>query len=250
MGKNNCEKRIGEISKTNSGYSIKIIEYIDSGNVIVEFLDSGLIVKTTYGLFKKGVLKYPLTRSIIGVGYIGVGNYSHATHKKPYVVWASMLCRCYSLNYHKKQPTYKDCSVVEEWHNFQVFAKWYEENWEPWMNNFWELDKDILIKGNKVYSPETCCFLPKEVNLLFGKNNIKRGILPIGVHAHKNKFRAKLIKNNKSKHLGLFGTSEEAFQAYKVAKEECIKEVVDKWKDLVDLRVYEAMCNYKVEITD
>ena len=117
--------------------------------------------------------------------------------------------------------------------------------------NGWELDKDILIKGNKIYSPETCAFVPAEINGIFTKTNSKRGVYPIGVSLHKEgRFQAKVLKNKKQAYIGLFDTPEEAFQAYKKAKEEYIKEVADKWKDKIDPRVYEAMYNYQVEITD
>ena len=111
----------------------------------------------------------------------------------------------------------------------------------------WHLDKDIICKECKTYSPETCAFVPADVNILFIKNDIKRGVYPISVRKTKSqRFTSRL----NSKHLGTFDTPEEAFQAYKVAKEKHIKEVADKWKDLIDPRVYEAMYDYKVEITD
>ena len=114
----------------------------------------------------------------------------------------------------------------------------------------WHLDKDILIKGNKIYSPETCCFVPQEVNILFIKNSKRREGLPIGVYKQKNSFVAHLSKGKEQIYLGSFSTIEECFQAYKIAKEEYIKEMADKWKPLIHLKVYEAMYNYKVEITD
>ena len=129
-----------------------------------------------------------------------------------------------------------------------------EQNYNPETMKGWHLDKDVLIKGNKTYSPDTCCFVPIEINLLLNKNKTIRGDYPIGVSFDKsyNKFIAKLKKSKveKQKFLGRFNILEEAFQAYKTAKEGHIKEVADKWKDQIDSRVYEAMYNYQVEITD
>jgi hypothetical protein len=141
--------------------------------------------------------------------------------------------------------------VCEEWYNYQVFAKWYEENWKPWMNSSWHIDKDILVKGNKIYSPETCCFVPVEINSLFTKNNKNRGDFPIGVTNQGKKFSARLSKSKKIRfNAGLFDTPEEAFQAYKIEKESYIKEVSNRWRSLISSKVYQAMYNYKVEITD
>ena len=157
-----------------------------------------------------------------------------------------MIFRCHSDKC--KSNSYKDVTVCEEWHNFQTFAKWFEDNWKSHMEG-WALEKDILVKGNKIYSPDTCCFVPSEINNLFITNKYKRGDYPIGVRKKVNGFKARIYKD-KEIHLGYFNTPEEAFQAYKVAKEEYIKEIADKWKDKIDPRVYQAMYNYKVEITD
>lgn len=116
----------------------------------------------------------------------------------------------------------------------------------------WELDKDILVKGNKLYSRDTCCFIPSEVNNLLTKRDNDRGEWPVGVSFHKSsgKFRAYLSINGKKKFLGLFATPEEAFQAYKAAKEAQIKVVANKWKHLLDERVYLALMSYEVVIND
>ena len=118
------------------------------------------------------------------------------------------------------------------------------------------LDKDILVKHNKIYSPDTCIFVPERINELFVKNNKKRGEYPIGVNPHGNKFRVKcwLIdpKTGKSKykHLGLYDTQEKAFQVYKYYKERNIKEIADYYKEYIPEKLYDALYNYEVEITD
>jgi hypothetical protein len=162
-----------------------------------------------------------------------------------------MIERCYSEKEKLKFPSYENVSVCEEWHNFSNYTKWYEENYNPEYMQSWHLDKDILVKGNKIYSPETCRLVPPAINGLFLKKNLNRGNCPIGVsfNIKDNKYRACIMKDKRIT-LGRFKTPEEAFQAYKTAKEQYIKEVADKWKDLIDIKVYEAMYNYKVEITD
>ena len=117
----------------------------------------------------------------------------------------------------------------------------------------WHLDKDLLIKGNKVYNEDSCIFLPQEVNTLLTKSTASRGEHLIGVYWNKtNKaFRAMVSKNKgKQEHLGYFDTELEAFNAYKQAKESFIKEQANKWKSEIDPRAYKALMNYTVEITD
>ena len=134
---------------------------------------------------------------------------------------------------------------TNEWHNFQNFAQWHEENY---IEGF-VLDKDILQKGNKIYSPENCCFVPNEINVLFTKRQNDRGDLPVGVIKSYNRYIFQLSKNGK-RHRKSYETPEEAFQAYKQAKENYIKEIADKWRGKITEKVYEALYAYKVEITD
>ena len=116
-----------------------------------------------------------------------------------------------------------------------------------------QLDKDILIKGNKVYSPETCVFVPQNINELFVKRNIDRGIYPIGVHLNKlnNKYIAQCAQGQgKIINLGCFNAPKEAFNVYKLFKEDIIKQIADKYKILIPQKLYNAMYEYEVEITD
>lgn len=163
-----------------------------------------------------------------------------------YYTWKNMFKRCYSPTYQLTKPSYKGCIVCKDWWDYNSFITWYYEN----KIESFELDKDILIKGNKIYGPETCCFVPREINILFAKSNTLRGILPIGVRLVKNKYRAFIYQNNKFLHLGYYNTSQEAFNAYKLAKENHIKNMADKWKAQISKNVYDAMYNYIVEIND
>ena len=142
--------------------------------------------------------------------------------------------------------------MCEEWHNFQNFARWVEENIYFIDRDKINLDKDILQKGNKIYSPDTCIFVPQKINTLFCKANKIRGKYPVGVSYSKinEKFQSKISKRNKTIHLGFFNTSEEAFYAYKKEKERYIKEVADDYKPYIPQKLYEAMYRYEIEITD
>ena len=248
--------RVGEKFTTKQGYEIEIIEYICHKNCIIKFNDKRgtTLSNVRFDHIKEGSVSNPYHHSVLGVGYLGIGEYTVKINGVTclcYRVWNDMLRRCYSEKHQNNNLTYIGCTVVEEWKCFQNFAGWYYKNYNSDTMNGWELDKDILIKGNKIYSPETCAFVPAEINGIFTKTNSKRGVYPIGVSLHKEgRFQAKVLKNKKQAYIGIFDTPEEAFQAYKKAKEEYIKEVADKWKDKIDPRVYKAMYNYKVEITD
>ena len=168
-----------------------------------------------------------------------------------------MIVRCYSEKSLLNKNTYNNCIVCEEWHNFQNFAEWYENNYYEVKNEEMNLDKDILAKGNKIYGPETCIFVPKRINLLFVNNNNKRGKYPIGVRRSYNKLQAVCIirdedGNDKSIFLGSFELNEEdkAFKAYKDFKESYIKEIADKYQDIIPEKLYIAMYNYEIEYND
>lgn len=163
--------------------------------------------------------------------------------------WCSLRRRSLSENFKKDKTTYKDVTICEEWLDFKTFSKWFEENWKfEYMDSSWQLDKDILVKGNKIYSPETCCFVPHEINSLFMSTIKIRGLYPIGVNKEREKYRVRIGGNRK--HIGIFDTPEEAFEAYKIAKEAHIKEVANKWRGKITEEVYEAMYKYEVEIND
>ena len=245
--------RLGEIHKNNRGELFEIVEYINASDCSIMFIDSWqhIIKNVSYKSIYDGRVKNPYALSVFGKGFYGAGLFSkkHAHIRNR---WRGMIGRCYSEKEQEKYPTYKDVTVCEEWHNFQVFAEWMEENYNPETMQGWHLDKDILVKGNKIYSPETCCFVPSEINTLFNSQKEKRGTLPRGVSLIKNcdSYRAQICINGKALYLASSSTPEEAFKIHKKAKESHIKDVADKWKPFIDDRVYQAMYNYQVEITD
>lgn len=246
--------RIGEKYISSDGYNAEIIEYFGWDNCTIQFDDGSIFKNKNYASIKNGKFKNPFTPSVCGVGFLGVGsNNCQANNEiiEIHETWSGILKRCYDKKFLVKYPTYIGCSVDEKWYNYRNFAKWFNENWKPYMDSSWNLDKDILARGNKIYSPETCCFVPQEINKLFTKRQNNRGEYPIGVSKLGNRFVSQCESDKKaSRHLGVFDTPEEAFQAYKTAKEAHIKEVADKWKDKIIEECYNAMYNYKVEITD
>ena len=247
------QERVSTEYVNKFGERFNIIRYGHYNDIDVEFESGVILNKISYHAIKNGSLSYGNERTVIGVGYIGVKIYdkyynsNHFSHSR----WTNMIYRCYSKSDRKKQVTYDNIIVCEEWKNFQNYANWCEENWKDWMDETWHLDKDILCKDCGIYSPETCAFVPSDINVLFTKRQNHRGNCLIGTHkSSKNRWRATISKRGEIMHLGVFDNQQEAFQAYKTAKEAYIKEVADKWKDKIDPRVYEAMYKYQVEITD
>ena len=245
--------RLGEKHNTKEGYEIEIVEYFNSMNCTIRINDKNkaVIKDVEYKRVKNKSIKNPFHPRIYNRGFIGQGKLKSEVNGKAtkhYYVWRGMFERCYDKNYQMQKRTYIGCSVSILWYNFQKFGEWFEENYKEGF----VLDKDILVKGNKIYSPETCCFVPAEINIIFTSRKQCRGVYPIGVafNKSKQKFEASLSVNGKGTYLGTYNTPEEAFQAYKTAKENYIKEVADKWKDQIDPKVYQAMYNYQVEITD
>jgi hypothetical protein len=232
------------------GSIVKIIKYKNCKDITIQF-DYGFEVKTRMMCVKRDNIKHPLQKTVYNIGYIGLGSYSTSDNLVLYDKWSGTLRRCYDEKYQEKHPSYIGCSVAEDWHNFQNFAKWFEKNYNPETMHKWQLDKDILVKGNKIYSPETCCFVPSEINNLFIKRKVDRGRYCIGVSFNKrDKLYSANISAKNYKGKRNFKTELEAFNLYKLLKEKQIKEIADKWRGEITEEVYNAMYNYKVEITD
>lgn len=239
---------------------MRIVEYTDHNNVIVEFQDEYKArTKIEYGNFNSGRVKNPYYPEVYGVGMVGTKYPVTIDGKvlKEYYAWNNMIKRCFDKKVKGKHHTYKDVSCCNEWLNYENFYEWLhkQENFNKWLNgDKWSLDKDILLKDNKVYSPETCCLIPQNVNKLFTKRNANRGDLPIGVTRRKEKYISQCDNpiTNKKEHLGMYLVPERAFQAYKKQKENIIKQVAEiEYKSgNITKQCYEAMMNYEVEITD
>jgi len=246
--------RTGEKHTTNQGYEIEIIEYTNNENCTVQFKNGFISKNKRYCDITRGEIGNPYHPSVYGTGYMGVGKYKTCINKKTtlsYSRWVKIMERGHSYTKKIKNPSYKDVTVCKEWHNFQVFAQWFDETYNLEIMKEWQIDKDILEKGNKIYSPETCCFVPQEVNQLFVKNDISRGDLPIGVSKHVDgSYVAQLTRKNRGRYLGYFDTPEKAFLCYKFHKEVWIKEIANKWRGKITEECYWAMMMYEVEITD
>ena len=167
-----------------------------------------------------------------------------------YRLWKNMLNRCFSEKEKQRHPTYRDVTCCDEWLSFANFFEWInkEVDYGGKRDNF-DLDKDLLVKGNKTYSPEFCSFVPAAVNKLLTDRSNDKGEFPVGFYFDKRagKFRVQFNCFGKSKHLGLYTTVEDASFAYKTAKEAHIKIVATQYKGVLKPAVYESLMNWEIE---
>ena len=270
MSKNKID-RTGETNINKEGCVTKIIQYNSTLDIIIEFQDEHKYrVHTSYQAFKNGQCKNPFYPSVHGHGYLGIdknGNVLKTTELKEgkwcitwkYIKWREMLRRCFDDKYKEKHSTYKNVTCCDRWlcfanflEDLEVLKQEYDWNKDEKLN----LDKDILHKSNKLYSLENCILVPDWINKLFTKRDANRGECPIGVRYHKRdkKYEAYCNINGKHTGLGYYSTVEEAFNAYKQAKENEIKRIandcVSKGFITKDSRLYNAMISYQIEIDD
>jgi hypothetical protein len=161
------DMKAGTIFKTNKYGDLEVVKYNGKYDVMVKFFGTNSIIKSQSSHIRAGTVKDKLKPIIYGVGFFGVGDHFIPRNTKaesPYTTWHNMLRRCYDAEFHKAQPTYKDCTVCRHWHNYQNFAKWYIANY-PTTKGDWQIDKDILSGENKHYSPDTCLFVPRKENM-------------------------------------------------------------------------------------
>ncbi len=242
----------GSVFKTKNYGDVEIVEYINNKRAIIKFINTGYTVEENWSAIRSGYIRDRSLPTTCGFGYIDIEGASIGRNMtKEYQLWNNMINRCYNEKELSRNPTYKDCHVSEDWSYLSKFKEWCNQQ-IGFDQVSWQLDKDILVKGNKVYSPETCCFVPQEINNLFTKADRIRGKYPIGVYEDKQagKFKVRISVEGKHKHVGRYYCEKEAFYAYKVAKEQYIKEVANKWKGQIDVRVYEALINWEVSIDD
>lgn len=246
------KERLGATKVNNFGSIMTVTEYNTALDIMIYFPEYNSYTHTNWQKFEQGAVKCPYEPRYYGVGYLGEGKYKskeNGKNTKAYNAWRAMIQRCYDDKYKHKNPTYINCEVCEEWHNFQNFAKWFEENYYEVEGERLDLDKDILVKGNKVYSPSTCIFVPQRINMFFRENNIERE-LPIGVTLEKeavtNPYRTSVC----GVIIGWFKTPHEAFLSYKLNKELLVQSLAEEYKNKIPNKLYEALMNYEVEEND
>lgn len=256
------KQRTGAEKYNNQGCLMRIANYISYYDVEVEFFEPRyVVVHARYDQFNRGCLLNPYHSSVFGKGSVGI-KYPISENGcllKEYKTWVQILRRACSETYKIQFPAYQEVSICNEWLCYENFYEWIhaQENFDKWLSGErWAIDKDILIKGNKQYSPNSCCLVPQYINNLFITHADRRGELPLGVTERKKykcfRFQANSKIGKKAKFLGDYCTIEEAFGAVKKYTEKIIRQRAQEAFDNHDITqgCYQAMMNYEIEITD
>lgn len=186
---------------------------------------------------------------LCGVAFNSGGKYKtweNGKNTKANPIWTAMVRRCYSSEQQIKQPSYIGCSIDENWHDYQNFAEWFYSH--KYSDLGYHLDKDLLIPDNRIYSPDRCCFVPRQLNNLTIDRKGDRGDLPQGVTWHKGSgvYHSRISVNGKRKHLGHYDNIEDAYQMYVVGKEKYIKHMAKNWQDRIADDVFQALMNWSL----
>jgi len=171
--------------------------------------------------------------------------------------WRSMMARCYNPAVIQKYPSYADCRVHIGWHNIENFVAWFVDNYYELPIKYVHkepvcVDKDILIRGNRIYSSDTCLLVPQTINTLFRPHR-KRWKYPLGVSYNEKEgaYSSRFSINGKIvARADGFPNPEDAFAFYKKHKEAYIKQVADKYQSHIPQKLYDALYAWEVEITD
>ena len=242
--------KVGEIFINRMGEKCEVIQYIDATTIVVKFLSTGYELTTKMDALRSGGFRDPYHPHIYGVGYMGIKY--EGVDSRQYRIWTSMLRRCYDDKSNGKDITYADCSVEEYFHSFENFYDFVTPL--KGFNLGYEMDKDLLVKGNREYSRETITFLPKIINLAIqgSKRGLKQDDLPAGVFYRKdtNKYRAISGEYGKLVHCGQYDNPMDAFHAYKASKEKYLKRLAEEYRDTLELRAYDALMQYEINPWD
>lgn len=239
----------GSVWKTNDGCLITVIEVLKKNKVKIKFhypVEYEDVV--FYGNILQGSICNKFKPSVFGKGYLG--KYKVNVKSKMYRTWVSVIKRVYAPSNESAKIAYEGCFVSENWFYIGNFAEWF---YKQKVQDDWELDKDLLFRGNREYSEKTCVFLPREINAFLTNRRNHRGPWPVGVTYKKTirKWEATCSTNNNGHgYIGVYTSPEEAFAAYKEVKETFAKNLAEKWKGIIDDRAVEALYSYRVNITD
>ena len=238
---------VGQVFDSKRFGEYKVVSYVTKTTVLVKFLLTGYETVATVESARLGEVTDRLHPTHYGVGFLGNEVVIGEDYKKLYSMWWGMLRRCFGGS--KQNKTYEGCDVSANFRNFSFFASWCRKQIGYGVNKF-ELDKDLLSKEVKIYSEDTCVFIPKEVNLFLKGSKGVRGKYVIGVGYDKVQNKYKVSDTSWCRDGKRYETEWEAFFVYKQAKEQRAKELANKWRDQIDIRVYDALMNYKVRLTD
>jgi len=240
-------KLLGNTFQSKYGEKFKVIDYVDNENVTLEYEDGTVVTSRSVNI-RQGNPPNPNRRVIYGQGYHGVGVYpisNNGGKSLAYVKWHGMLSRVYDGNNDKTKlatACYDGVCVSEYWHNFQNFAEWfYREHGKYTCKDVLCLDKDLLGKGTKVYSKDTCCFLPYCLNIA-----IQVGY-SVHYDARRRTFRPRVSMKGVTPYLGDFKHEDEAREAYFNAKNKHISSLAESYRGSIPDNVLQALLNFNTK---
>lgn len=235
---------IGEENVSTCGWRYKVVEYVNAHQVKIEWEDGAFSWCATKEL-RNGKVKSLNFKAVNGVGFHGYGNYSSSSHPRLYACWERMLRRCYDpyeLNKPRGQ-SYRNTHVCKEWHNFQNFAEWAIE--QPyWNEEDSSIDKDILGNNRDLYHPETCCFIPLEVNMQLVKHCKSEGVT-VKTTKCGERYIVRVPVLKKRKYIGCFTSRNYAVSVYQLYKSIAIGITARKYKGLIREDVIDMMSKLK-----
>ena len=244
---NNIKYKVGEVYTVNDGDLI-ILERVETNTknryVKIKWLDDfGYVQNVRVDTLKTGSIRNPYQRTVEETGYFGVGVHK-STEIRKYDSWHNMIIRCYNKKVKEKYPTYENCYSVDSWHCYQTYADFYESC--PYRKDGWNLDKDLLVPGNKVYSPETCVYLPPSINnkLFYCSTRNQFGLRGVWYDEECSKWRAIVAPSiDKRTIIGYFDSKEEANAAALSAEGEFYYRLAEDWEGKLDPRAIQGLVN-------
>lgn len=160
-----------------------------------------------------------------------------------YTTWRNMFRRCYNPNRTKEALSYHDCSVSKSWWSLSNFMEWFKDNYREG----YQLDKDILVPNNREYSPETCCYVPPDINKLVLQFKSFKKSSPQGVRQTlSGRYEARVKMHDHDIHLGTYDTEERAVLAYLKGKRNLVIEMANDYfaEGLINEKVYDALIRF------
>lgn len=243
MQKSANSKYVGKRYLTKNSGCCTVIEYESYTKVVVQF-DDGYIKKTSIRNLIRGSISNPNVPTVLGFGFNDI-----KTNKIVLDRWNHILSRAYSKVCKGKNPSYKNTTCHEDFHylsKFNDFVNSFKHK-DYYLENSWQIDKDLLIRGNDDYSATACCFLPQEINCAISSQSKIEG-LPLGVYYRKlsKKYVSQICIHGKKVTIGYFKSPDEAFIAFKDKKEKHLKVLAEKYKEYLIPEAYNSLLNYEV----
>lgn len=240
--------KVGDVMPTTKSGGCLVIKIEGKGKITVVFKENiNHEIVTDYRTLKAGHILNPYFARYYGVGYLGVGK--HRMHKDgqptpSYSAWRFLMMRLFCEKRLLSNPTYRDCTVCKSWCNFQVFSDYFYSHESCGLG--YELDKDLLVSGNRHYSPETCVMIPQEINKALKTVQVNSVVAGVRKRKDSKGYQVRVTEHGKRRHVGEFYTEEEASAAYVKAKEDYIHSLAEKWHGKIEERAYQALMNWTV----